>query len=49
LVVDAEKGLLVVDRNTVPCTLGDISITFAESVEITGSVLSASLHPSLTH
>ena len=38
LVVDVERGLLVVDRNTVPETLGDVTVTFAGSLEIPGRV-----------
>lgn len=38
LIVDTERGLIVVDRNTVPIAMGDVSITFAGSLEVLGRV-----------
>lgn len=38
LIVDTERGLIVVDRNTVPVTMGDVTITFAGSLEVQARV-----------
>ncbi len=43
LVIDKERGLVVVDRNTVPIGLGDVDITFFGSKVIKGQVVF--LHP----
>jgi S1-C subfamily serine protease len=39
LVVDAEHGLLVTDRNTVPVAMGDVTLTFGGALEIPGRVV----------
>ncbi len=44
VIVDAERGFVVVDRNTVPEAIGDARITFAGELEVTASV--RFIHPS---
>ena len=38
VIVDAERGLVVVDRNTVPVAAGDVRITIGGSIEVAGKV-----------
>jgi hypothetical protein len=39
VIVDAERGLVIVGRNLVPTSLGDLILTFAESIVIPAKVL----------
>lgn len=39
LIVDAERGLVITDRNTVPVSIGDVRLTFAGTREIPGRVV----------
>ena len=43
LIVDKERGLVVVDRNTVPVAIGDVTVTFAGSLEVKAKV--EQVHP----
>ena len=36
LIIDAERGLIITDRNTVPVSVGDVRLTFAGTIEIPG-------------
>ena len=43
LIVDKERGYVLVDRNTVPIAIGDVTVTFAGSLEVRGKI--EQLHP----
>ena len=43
LIVDKERGYVVVDRNTVPIAIGDVTVTFAGSLEVKAKI--EQLHP----
>ena len=43
LIVDRKRGWVLVDRNTVPVAMGDVTITFAGSLQVPGTV--EFLHP----
>ncbi len=43
IIVDKDRGYVVVDRNTVPIAIGDVRITFAGSLEVAGKI--EQLHP----
>ena len=38
LIVDTKRGYVAVDRNTVPVAMGDVTITFAGSLQVRGKV-----------
>jgi S1-C subfamily serine protease len=38
IVLDAGRGLVAVDRNTVPVAIGDVRLTFAGTIEVDGRV-----------
>jgi pro-apoptotic serine protease NMA111 len=38
VIVDAKRGLVVIDRNTVPIAMGDVRLTFNGTLEVPGKV-----------
>jgi S1-C subfamily serine protease len=43
VILDAKRGLVAIDRNTVPEAMGDVRVTFAGTVEVPGKVVF--IHP----
>ena len=43
VVIDGSKGLVLVDQNTVPMSLGDCTVTIAATVELPAAIIF--LHP----
>ena len=43
VIVDKERGLVLVDRNTVPVAIGDVTVTFAGSLEVDAKI--EQMHP----
>ncbi len=43
VIVDTQRGLVVIDRNTVPLAMGDVRLTFNGTVEVPGRVVF--IHP----
>jgi S1-C subfamily serine protease len=39
LIVDAKRGLVITDRNTVPVSIGDVRLTFSDTLEIPAKVI----------
>jgi S1-C subfamily serine protease len=39
VVIDAERGLVITDRNTVPVSMGDVRLTFAGTLEVPGNIV----------
>ena len=39
LIIDSDKGLVIVDQNTVPLTLSDLMVTFGATIEIPAEVV----------
>ncbi|HEY6451475.1 MAG TPA: trypsin-like peptidase domain-containing protein [Steroidobacteraceae bacterium] len=39
LIIDAERGLVITDRNTVPVSMGDVRLTFGGTLEVPGDIV----------